>query len=120
VQKEAQVLKSPGDTPSSYVVGREPKKALFPKKDFALVGMVDTRDAIEHGGLSRPIGADDGKDLPIFHPEVHPGQGHNASKADSQLIQLEQRHILEPGLVNYKVRDRNEFSLLGLGEPGAI
>jgi hypothetical protein len=33
---------------------------------------------------------------------------------------LEQRHILEPGLVNYKVRDRNEFSLLGLGEPGAI
>ena len=62
------------------------EEIVFPEADATLVRTVHTGDAIEHGGLARSIGTDYREDLPIFHLEVHPGQGLDSPEADRQTV----------------------------------
>jgi hypothetical protein len=92
MEKETEVLKCPGDSPLGNRIRGKPKKAFSLEKDFSAIGVVDARDAIEKGGFSRPVGADDGEDLLRFHLEIKTRQGLDTTKTDRQFPDVEKRH----------------------------
>jgi hypothetical protein len=53
---------------------------------------VETGDHVEHGGLARPVGPDQGEDLPGPDRQVDVGQRGEAAEPDREPGDLEQRH----------------------------
>jgi hypothetical protein len=43
----------------------------------------------DRGGLARSIGTDHREDLLGLHPEIHPGQGHDAPEAYRQVVNFQ-------------------------------
>jgi hypothetical protein len=86
MHEEAQILKRTGNASAGDRIRRQAEEIVFPEADTTLVRTVHTGDAIEHGGLARSIGTDHREDLSIVHPEIHPGQGHDAPEADRQVV----------------------------------
>jgi hypothetical protein len=57
------------------------KKISVLIKDLALLGFVETTDAVEEACLSGSIGADDAQDLSSSQLEVDIGEGHQIAEA---------------------------------------
>ena len=71
--------------PARHVLAIEP--------DAPAAGLVEAADAVEHRGLARPVGADDGKDLVAPHGQRHLVHRQQAAKAHGQTGHVEQRSV---------------------------
>jgi hypothetical protein len=78
---EFNVLKGSGDSELSDGVSWNFKKIFVLIKDLALLGFIETTDAVEEAGLSGSIGADDTQDLSSSQLEVDIGEGNQIAEA---------------------------------------
>lgn len=62
------------------------RNALAVQHDVAARRLVETTDAIEHRGLARAIGADDGKHFLRAYVKAHVVHGQQAAEAHAQVF----------------------------------
>src|SRR4029450_85310 len=70
--EQRHVLEGPGDPQRGHVVGLELRAVRAGEADAALVRVIEAADDVEQRGLPRPVGPDDGGDLPARDLEAHP------------------------------------------------
>jgi hypothetical protein len=63
-------LERPGHPERGDLVGREVNDGGPPEAHLAAGRGEETAQAIEHGRLTGPVGADQPNDLPLSHPEI--------------------------------------------------
>ena len=56
------------------------------------VGGVATADTVEHGGFSRTVGTDKGRDRPLLHGEGYPHKGSDALEGECYVTDVEVSH----------------------------
>jgi hypothetical protein len=76
--KQFNILKRARDAQFGHTVRLFPLDLHILEKDTAPIGFVNTVDAIKERGLSRTIGADNGKNGTFPNLEVNVFEGHQA------------------------------------------
>ena len=90
-RKQADVLKGAGDALLRDAVGLQPRDVLCVQRDHAAGGLVDPRDHVEGGGLTRAVGADQGHDLPVADTHAQVVDRNQAAELHRRLIDLQYR-----------------------------
>ncbi len=85
-------LEGPADPQAAPAECRELRDVGPPEDDRSARGRQQTRDEIEHGGLPRPVGADQPEDLALPDLEADPGDGRQATEVLAEVADTEQRH----------------------------
>jgi hypothetical protein len=78
---EFDILKGSGDSELRDGVSWNFKKVFVFIEDLALLGLIETTDAVEETRLSSSIGADDAQYLPSSQLEADIGEGNQIAKA---------------------------------------
>ena len=94
VHEETEILESSGDAADRDGVGGEPEEALPLVDHVAFVGVVYPREAVEQGGLSGTVRADDREDLIVADGKIDPVQGLDSTKVDGKVFYFQHAHKL--------------------------
>ena len=78
---QGDVLKGAGDAQLGDAMRRQAREVVPFKDDLPSVRVVEVVDAVEHRGLARAVGADDGQDLALPGVETDAGQGLDPPEA---------------------------------------
>ena len=86
VLEQTHVLEGAHHAVVGHLMAALARNALATQDDRAAGGLVETADAVEHRGLARTVGADDGKHF--LWPDVEPDMVHSqqAAKAHAQVF----------------------------------
>src|SRR3989441_14075 len=72
--------------------GGPPRDVLAPEAHVAVRGAQHACDAVEEGGLARPVGADDAEQLARLDAQADPAQRGEAEEMLGEVLDLEERH----------------------------
>ncbi len=90
--EQLDVLERAGDPAAGDPVGRPARDDLPVEPDRPRGRPVDPADAVERGGLARPVGADDREDRPALDLEAHVVERGEAAEAHREALHGEERH----------------------------
>jgi hypothetical protein len=82
MRKKFDVLKGPGDLFFGNLVGPQISDVISFKKDLSRIGLINSTDTIEDGGLPGSVGSDDGINTPFLHFKANVIQRSDAAKRD--------------------------------------
>ena len=94
--EEAQVLEGSGDAAGDDLLGRLAIDALVQEGDRALGDLVDAGEYVEHRGLARAVGADQGDDLALVDVEADVVHGAQAAELDRDVFNIQKAHACAP------------------------
>ena len=84
--EQAHVLEGAHHALSGHAVTAQAVDALAFQVDVAGRRRVETADAVEHRGLARPVGADDGKNLLGLQVQFNAVDGDQAAETHPQVV----------------------------------
>jgi hypothetical protein len=86
---EFDILEGSGDPELSDGVSWNSKKIFVFIKDLALLGLIETTDAVEEAGLSSSIGADDAQYLSSSQLEADIREGNQIAEAQGHIFHFQ-------------------------------
>jgi hypothetical protein len=94
--KQLNVLEGPGNAQPGNGIGFFAGYGTALKQNVSPARLIQTGYAVEEGGLSRPVGTDDGKDLTLVHGKTDIFQRPDAAKGNGQGLHPEKSlvHII--------------------------
>jgi hypothetical protein len=94
VFEKLDVLKAPRDSEPGNPIGPEARDFLSLKDQFSLLRFVKTVDDVVQAGLTGAVGADNGKDFPLFYVKAHIKKDRYPAKAQGKLFTLQDNFFL--------------------------
>jgi len=85
VGKQFNILKGSGDPHPGNLVGFPVFNTISLKPDMAFIGLIQTGNAVEKGGLSGTVRPDQRKNLTLFHRKIYVLQCLYPAKGDRQI-----------------------------------
>ena len=85
IRRRAVYLRQHADVAGQFFRG-EVLDAAIVQPDRAALIVQKPRQALEHGGFARTVGADDTGDLALFHAQIHVGHGGVVAVGDFQFF----------------------------------
>ena len=99
-REKPDVLERPRDAERGHALGlpagHVPLRTVAGEEDAALGRLVDAGHAVEHGGLSRAVGANQAKDRPPLHGEGNVAEGEQAAEALAHAVHFQDRIHITP------------------------